>query len=51
MAHSVKQRVVLAAIAARSLLVAALLGYGIARRASSPEGLSAGLADHYSAGD
>ena len=36
MAHSGKQRVVLAAIAATSLLAAALLGYDIARRASSP---------------
>jgi thiol-disulfide isomerase/thioredoxin len=36
MAHSGKQRVVLAAIAATSLLVAALLGYAIAPRASSP---------------
>jgi thiol-disulfide isomerase/thioredoxin len=36
MAHSSKQQVVLAAIAATSLLVAALLGYDIARRASSP---------------
>ena len=36
MAHSGKQRVVLAAIAATSSLVAALLGYDIARRASSP---------------
>jgi thiol-disulfide isomerase/thioredoxin len=36
MAHSGKQRVVLAAIAATSPLVAALLGYDIARRASSP---------------
>jgi thiol-disulfide isomerase/thioredoxin len=36
MAHSGKQRVVLAATAATSLLVAALLGYEIARRASSP---------------
>jgi thiol-disulfide isomerase/thioredoxin len=36
MAHSGKQRVVLAAIAATSLLVAALLGYEIARRTSLP---------------
>ena len=36
MAHSGKQRVVLAAIAATSLLVAALLEYDIARRVSSP---------------
>jgi thiol-disulfide isomerase/thioredoxin len=35
MAHSRKQRAVLAAVAA-SLLVAAMLGYDIARRASSP---------------
>lgn len=36
MAHNGKQRVVLAAIAATSLVVAALLVYDIARRASSP---------------
>ena len=36
MAISAKRRIVLAAIAATSLLVAALLGYDIARRASSP---------------
>jgi thiol-disulfide isomerase/thioredoxin len=36
MAHSGKQRVVLATIAAASLLVAELLGYDIARRASLP---------------
>ena len=36
MAHSGKQRVVLAAISATSLLVAVLLGYDIARPAWSP---------------
>ena len=36
MANSAKRRIVLAAIAATSLLVAALLAYDIARRSSSP---------------
>ena len=36
MANSGKRRIVLAAFAASSLLVAVLLGYDIARRASSP---------------
>jgi thiol-disulfide isomerase/thioredoxin len=42
MAYSGKRRVVLAAIAATSLLVAALLGYGFARRASLPASQFAG---------